>query len=203
MSSSDARAAPFAFGEAEARMAALAWIRRRWLASPSLARHARAGALESLWIPFWLIDARAVANWESTGVRGIVEMDFGALPVSAEAHADAALMEALEPWPVHALRLRDGCDMTGHAIAAEALTRAEALARARIRMERDLMATVRRSQSPSVSERARLLGVDYPRETCGISLLPLWRFDGLRFGRRWRVAVNGVTGKAAGRRMPG
>jgi hypothetical protein len=199
MASSDARTAPFAFGEAEARAAALAWMRGRWLASPALSRHAREGPIESVWVPFWLIDAYAVAHWEGPGLRGIVEMDVGALPVCAEAFADSALMEALEPWPVRALRPHDAREFADRAAALAALSRDDTIALARKRVERDLIATARRGQPAAARERMRLLGVEYPRESCEPVLLPMWRFDDLRFGQRWRIAVNGVTGKTAGR----
>jgi len=198
MSSSDARTAPFAFGEAEARAAARAWLHRRWLASPALSRHAREGAIESAWVPFWLIDAHAVAHWEGPGLRGIVEMDFGMLPMCAEALADGALMEALEPWPVRALRPHDARELADRVVARETLSHDDALAFGRKRMERDLIATARRGQPAAMRERMRLLGVEYPRESCEPVLLPIWRFDGLRLGRRWRIAINGVTGKVAG-----
>ena len=200
MSSSDARAAPFAFGEAEARAAALAWLHGRWLASPALSRHAREGAIESVWVPFWLIDAYAVAHWEGPGLRGIVEMDFGALTVCAEAFADGAQMEALEPWPVRALRPHDARELADRTVVHEALSRDDALALAGRRMERDLIATARRGQPTAMRERMRLLGVEYPRESCESALLPMWRFDDFRLGRRWRIAINGVTGKVAGAR---
>ena len=199
MSSSDARAASFAFGEAEARAAALAWIHGRWAASPTLSRHAREGPIAALWLPFWLIDAHGVAHWEAPALRGIVEMDFGTLPVCAEAYADPLLMEALEPWPTSAVRVLDPRDAEGRAVAPAALSRDNAMAAARRRMERELTATARRNQTKATRERMRILGVEYPRETCECVLLPIWRFDDVRLGRRWRVVVNGVTGRTAGR----
>ena len=198
MSSSEARAASFAFGEAEARAAALAWIHRRWAASPTLSRHALEGPIASIWIPFWLIDAHGVAHWEAPALRGIVEMDFGALPVCAEMGADPVLMEALEPWPQSAVHLLDPRDAAGRAVAPAALSRDDAIVAARRRMERELSATARRNQPAAMRDRMRMLSVEYPRETCECVLLPLWRFDDVRLGRRWRVVVNGVTGRAAG-----
>ncbi len=190
---SDCRTAAFAFGEAEARAAALAWINRRWLASPALSRHARAGPIEALSLPFWLIDAHAILHWEAPALRGIVESDFVALPICAEPGADAVLMEAIEPWPPSALR---PCAARDASVARGALTREDALVDARRRMERDLMATARRNQPSAVRAKMRLLGLECPREAAVPALLPVFRFDGVRLGRRWRVAVNGVTGRA-------
>ena len=198
MSPSDARTAPFAFGEAEARAAALAWVHRRWLASPALSRCAREGPIESVWVPFWLIDAHAVAHWEGPGLRGIIEMDFGGLSICAEALADAALMEALEPWPARAFRPHNAQDLADRTVVRATLSRDDAIALAGKRMERELLAAARRGQAAATRERMRLLGVEYPREACEPVLLPLWRFEGHRFGRRWRIAINGSTGKAAG-----
>lgn len=192
------RQMPFAFGEAEARAAALAWIAMRWLAAPSIARHARYGPIDSIWVPFWRIDAYAVAHWEGPGLRGIVEMDFGAQTVCALALEDGLLMEALDPWPARPLRPRDANGATPRAVAPARVSRDDALALARRRMERELIATARRNQPARVRERMRLLGVEYPREAAGPVLMPAWRFDAAHFGRRWRIGVNGVTGKAAG-----
>jgi hypothetical protein len=190
--------APFAFGEIEARAGALAWIGRRWLAAPALSHHARSGPIDAVWVPFWLIDAYAVARWEG-GVRGIVEMDFAMLPLCAEAFADHALTDALEPWSARALRPNEERTPGDRAVAAAELSRDGAIALGRVRMERELMATARRNQPKPIRERMRLLGVEYPRLTCPPALLPIWRFDVDRFGRRWRIFVNGVTGKATGR----
>jgi hypothetical protein len=68
-------------------------------------------------------------------------------------------------------------------------------------MERDLIATARRGQPAGARDKIRMLGAEYPRESCELALLPVWRFDELRVGRRWRIAVNGVTGRTAGRRI--
>jgi len=89
----------------------------------------------------------------------------------------------------------------GHVVMPASLSRDDAITLARTRMERDLIATARRSQPAGARDKIRMLGAEYPRESCGLALLPVWRFDDVRAGRRWRIAVNGVTGRTAGRRI--
>jgi len=189
------RLVPFAAGDEDARGALVEWIRGRSLWPGTLARRARTAPPNALYMPFWLVDAHAVVHWEGMGRRGIIETDFTGLPVCADPAADPALMEALEPWPVRALRRYDARDVAARPVGRALRTRDDAIALARSRMERELMATARRNAPAKTRDRLRLTGAEYPREACTLALLPLWRIEGSRFGRPCAVAMNGATGK--------
>jgi hypothetical protein len=190
--------APFAVVEADARANALAWIRAQWLAPSSLSRHARRGRVKGAYLPFWVFDAHAVGHWEAPGVRGIIEMDFDNIPVSADPAADAPLLASLEPWPARWLRPFDARFAAGWAVELGPRELVDALPLAHQRMERDLIAAARRNQTSKQRDKMRLLGAEYVRETSVLALLPVWSLDYVYLGRLYRIAVNGATGKAVG-----
>jgi DNA-directed RNA polymerase subunit RPC12/RpoP len=54
------RMLPFSTSTAQAREAALRWIRRAWLAPGKVARLVRADAMKDVYLPFWMFDAHAI-----------------------------------------------------------------------------------------------------------------------------------------------
>jgi len=192
--------APFVLTESDARAAALAWLGARWLTPWTFVRQARRDPLAASYVPSWMFSAHAVAHWEGPGLRGIVEMDFGGLPVSADPAADT-LPESLAPWPAHTLRAVEGDVPQADDRPRGRATRdvADAATLAHQRMERDLIATARASQPAKQRDKLRLLGVEYPRETAALALLPVWALDCVHLGRSHRIAINGTTGRVSGR----
>src|SRR5438067_6278868 len=82
---------PFLIAESDARERALRWIRRAWLAPSKIARLVRRDDVKRAYLPFWAFDARAIGYWNAAGVtRGIIEMDFCNVLVSAERRSDSA-----------------------------------------------------------------------------------------------------------------
>jgi len=191
------RIAPFALAEADARAAALAWLETRWLAPSTFAGQARRNSLAPSFVPCWIFAGHAVGHWEGPGLRGIVEMDFSDIPISADPAADA-LPDSLAPWPPRALRGVDSQPGEDRPQGRATRDVADAATLAHQRMERELMATARRSQPAKQRDRLRLLGVEYPRETSVLALLPVWSLDCAYLGRSHRIEINGATGRVSG-----
>lgn len=189
--------APFVLAEADARAGALIWLETRWLAPWSLARQARRSTPVASFVPCWIFATHAVAHWDGPGPRGIVEMDFVDLAISADPAADA-LPDSLAPWPSQALRPVDPQSVGGRPQGRATRDVGDAATLAHQRMERDLLATARRSQPAKQRDKLRLLGVEYPRETSVLALLPVWFVDCVYLGRTHRIAINGVTGRVGG-----
>ncbi len=190
--------APFVLTEADARAAALIWLEARWLTPWTFAGQASRNPPAASFVPCWVFATHAVAHWEGPGLRGIIEMDFVDLAISADPAADA-LPDSLAPWPTQALRPLEP-EYAGDRPQGRA-TRdvGDAATLAHQRIERDLLATARRSQPAKQRDKLRLLGVEYPRETSVLTLLPLWLVDCIYLGRTHRIAINGVTGRVGGR----
>lgn len=189
--------APFVLAEADARAAALIWLEARWLTPWTLARQARRNAPAAGFVPCWIFATHAVAHWEGPGLRGIIEMDFVDLAISADPAADA-LPDSLAPWPSQALRPLEPQYAGDRPQGRATRDVGDAATLAHQRMERDLLATARRSQPAKQRDKLRLLGVEYPRETSALALLPVWLVDCVYFGRTHRIAINGVTGRVGG-----
>jgi hypothetical protein len=189
--------APFVLAEADARAGALMWLAARWLAPWTFARQARRNPLAASFVPCWIFATHAVAHWEGPGLRGIIEMDFVDLAISADPAADA-LPDSLAPWPSQALRPLDPQYAGDRPQGRATRDVGDAATLAHQRMERDLIATARRSQPAKQRDKLRLLGVEYPRETPVLALVPVWSVDCVYLGRTHRIAVNGATGRVAG-----
>jgi hypothetical protein len=190
---------PFAIDEPNARERALRWIRRSWLPPSKLGHRTRTDTIEGLYLPFWVFDAHAMGYWSGGSVtRGIIEMDFGNLLISASRRADSNLMPALEPPLPGAIRAYDRNLIAGRQITNAQRGEDEATLLAHARMEREIAAAMRRSRPPKERDKLLLSRVEYTRENCKRLLLPIWLIDYRYLGRSYRITIDGSTGRATG-----
>src|SRR6266576_5493292 len=109
---------PFVIDEPEARERALRRVRRSWLPPSRLLHLTRTDSFEGLYLPFWAFDAHAIGYWSGGSVtRGIIEMDFGNLLVSASRRADSNERPGLESPLPSAIRAYDRRLVAGRRIA--------------------------------------------------------------------------------------
>jgi predicted RNA-binding Zn-ribbon protein involved in translation (DUF1610 family) len=193
------RIVPFLTSEAQARAAAAQWIRRAWLPPSGLARLARTGAIKGAYLPFWTFDAHAIAHWDRAGgVRGIIEMDVDDVLVCAHRGVDPQLGAQLAPFPAKAFRAYDPRYAAGWTVSPAQREQDDAMRISHGQIERELLAAARHSQPAKERDKMQLRGVEYTRETCRQTLLPVWTLDYTYFRRSYRIAVNGATGKPTG-----
>jgi hypothetical protein len=189
---------PFAIDEPNARERAVRWIRRSWLPPSKLGNVTETDAVEGLYLPFWAFDAHAIGYWSGGSVtRGIIEMDFGNVLVSADRGAASNGMPALEPPLSNAIRPYDRRLVAGRSITNAQRSRDEATLLAHARMERELAAATRRSR-PKERDKLHLSQVEYARENCKRLLLPIWLIDYRYLGRSYRITIDGSTGRVTG-----
>jgi hypothetical protein len=190
---------PFAIDEPNARERAVRWIRRSWLPPSKLGNVKETDAVEGLYLPFWAFDAHAIGYWSGGSVtRGIIEMDFGNVLVSADRGADSNGMPALEPPLSNTIRPYDRRLVAGRSITNAQRSRDEATLLAHARMERELAAATRRSRPPKERDKLHLSQVEYARENCKRLLLPIWLIDYRYLGRSYRITIDGSTGRVTG-----
>ena len=190
---------PFAIDEPNARERAVRWIRRSWLPPSKLGNVTETDAVEGIYLPFWAFDAHAIGYWSGGSVtRGITEMDFGNVLVSADRGADSNGMPALEPPLSNAIRPYDRRLVAGRSITNAQRSRDEATLLAHARMERELAAAMRRSRPPKERDKLHLSQVEYARENCKRLLLPIWLIDYRYLGRSYRITIDGSTGRVTG-----
>jgi hypothetical protein len=190
---------PFAIAEADARERAARWIRRTWLAPTKVARLIRSDALKRLYVPIWAFDARAIGYWGGPGVmRGIIEMDFFNLPISADRagapewplEIEAASIKSLRPFSMREIGMT--------AVAHSQRTFGEAVSLAHARIERELVTAAKRSRPPKERDKLNISRVEYAREVCRRLLVPIWQFDYRYLGRSYRIVIDGATGRVVG-----
>ena len=190
---------PFVIDEPEARERALRRIRRSWLPPSKLLHLTRTDSFEGLYLPFWAFDAHAIGYWSGGSVtRGIIEMDFGNLLVSASRRADSNERPGLESPLPSAIRAYDRRLVAGWPIANAQRGQDEATLLAHATIERELAATTRRSRPPKERDKLLLSRVEYTRENCKRLLLPIWLIDYRYLGRSYRITIDGSTGRVAG-----
>jgi predicted RNA-binding Zn-ribbon protein involved in translation (DUF1610 family) len=193
------RIVPFLTSEHEARAAAAQWVARLWFAPSKLGRVARTGVVRGAYLPFWSFDAHAVAHWDRAGgVRGIVEMDFDDVRVCADRSIDPQVGARLEPFPGRTFRAYDPRYAAGWSIVVAQRDYDDAAQVAHRSMERELLDTAQAGQPARERDRMQIRSVEYPREACRQTLLPLWLFEYAYLSRRYRITVNGATGKVVG-----
>ena len=190
---------PFAIDEPDARERAVRWIRRSWLPPSKLGNLAQTDAVEGLYLPFWAFDAHAIRYWSGGSVtRGIIEMDFGNLLISADRSADSNGMPTLEPPLSNAIRAYDRRLVAGRPIANAQRGQDEATLLAHARMDRELVAAARRSRPPKERDKLQLSPIEYARENCKRLLLPIWLIDYRYLGRSYRITIDGSSGCITG-----
>lgn len=190
---------PFAIAEVDARARASRWIQRSWFVPSKLSRRARSEALQRVYTPFWVFDARAVGHWTGSGaVRGIIEMDFLSLPISAERAADPNWLAELEPAALKAVRPYALREIGLTAVADAQRGFAEATAFAHARMEHELAEEAKRNLPAKERDKLNLTRVEYARENIRRLLFPVWLLDYRYLGRTYRITVDGATGRVVG-----
>ena len=190
---------PFAIAEPEARERAARWIRRTWFAPTKVARLIRSDALKRLYVPIWAFDARAIGYWSGPGVmRGIIEMDFFNLPISADRAGAPEWPLDVEPASIKSMRPFSMREIGMTAVADSQRTFGEAASLAHARMERELAAAAKWSRSAKERDKLNMSRVEYARESCRRLLVPIWRFDYRYLGRTYRMVIDGATGRVVG-----
>jgi hypothetical protein len=190
---------PFAIAEVDARQRALRWIRRTRLPPFRLGRLAKSGAIEERYLPFWAFDAHAIGYWSGGGVmRGIIEMDFCNLLISAERSIESSAMPELESPLAKSIRAYDQRLVAGRHVATAPRRVDEATLLAHARIERELAAEAWRSRPPKERSRMLLSRVEYARETSKRLLLPVWLLEYRYLGRNYCIAVDGASGRVVG-----
>src|SRR5438105_9055071 len=190
---------PFAIAESDARERAAQSIRRAWLAPSKIARRVRRDALRRVYLPFWAFDAHAVGYWSAAGAtRGIIEMDFCNLLVSAERRSDSTSSLPFEPLLSRAVHSYDAREVGTSTIAEAQRNEDEAILLAHARIERELAAVARRGRPAKERDKLQFSRVEYARESSKRLLLPLWLFEYRYLGGSHRIAINGADGRVVG-----
>jgi predicted RNA-binding Zn-ribbon protein involved in translation (DUF1610 family) len=215
---------PFRIGLEEARTRFRAWVRTLWFAPNRLAKEARAGNVEGMYVPYWTFDAetasrysgrrgddrtettqssdgkrisRTVTDW--TSVQGTVEQDFDDVLVMASRSLPDEKADALRPWDLESLTPYRDEFVSGFRAETYQVGLPEGYEKAKGVMAASIEEAIRRDIGGDHQEISDV-ETTYGRTTFKHVLLPIW-ISSYRFGdKTFRFLVNARTGEVQGER---
>lgn len=194
-----------------------AWLGQGRLAPDDLIQMARRRPLQPVYVPFWRFNSALTARWRAqvregegraahTVWRDGEETFFYPRWLQPGARAlPADLLRQIEPFDLDGLVRYKPEYLAGWPAGTYDLSLAQASLDARAGMVADatrrLAPKVASSSMPGrVVSAWQVSGADFTGQTYQLLLLPLWIGHYLYGGRRYRVLVNGQTGRVAGNR---
>lgn len=217
---------PFRVDATQVREQIRTWLAGRWFAPSALKRRALVDTVAGLYLPYWTFDAQVHCPWtaeaghyyyttetyrdrngrmQTRRVRhvrwvpaaGVVDHFFDDEPVPGSQGIETALLRRIEPFPTAELVPYDTAYLSGFVVEHYQVVLVDAARQARESMESQLRSLCA-AQIPGDTYRNLQIYPDYSGQTFKHILVPVWhlRYD---FGRsKYRVLVNGYTGKMAG-----
>ena len=179
--------------------------------------------IQSMYVPFWLFDARVSAevNFEaerrssyetaddtvtevsyySCGRNG--EMTFRGIPVDASKRMDDSYMDSIEPFDYAELRPFSAAYFTGHLADKYDVDVAESLPRADRRLESSVIGaldnTLTGYSSTSLSGSPKIRKAE---GNVSYAMMPVWILTTNYKGKPYTFMMNGQTGKFVGSDLP-
>ena len=220
---------PFVIGREPARTLFSTWARKRWFAPSDFSRRARAGKLNGVYLPHWTYDAEATSRYsgqrgdhyyvtetyrDSEGntktrqvrktrwrsVAGSVHDSFDDVLLCASNALPPKLIDALEPWDLHALQPFAQGYLAGFSAERYQIEVGVGFEHAK---ERKMVPVIRDTVRRDIGgdeQRIGHLSSSYADVRFKLLLLPLW-IASFRYDERvFRFAVNAVTGELQGER---
>jgi hypothetical protein len=214
---------PFRIGLEEARSRFRKWVHSLSFAPNRLAKEARAGKLEGMYVPYWTFDAatvsrytgrrgvdhteteerngqkteKTVTNW--TSVRGTVEQGFDDVLVMASRSLPQKHADALHPWDLEALVPYRDEFVTGFRAETYQIALPEGYEKAKAVMKTAIADSICKEIGGDHQEIHKL-DITYSRTKFKHVLLPIW-ISSYRFkDKTFRFLVNARTGAVHGER---
>jgi hypothetical protein len=217
---------PFRVDAAQVREQIRTWLAGRWFAPSGLKHRALVDTVAGLYLPYWTFDAQVHCPWtaeaghyyyttetyrDSNGrtqtrrvrhvrwvpAAGVVDHFFDDEPVPGSQGIETDLLRRIEPFPTAELVPYDTAYLSGFVVEHYQVVLVDAARQARESMDGHLRSMCA-ARIPGDTYRNLQIYPDYSGQTFKHILVPVWhlRYD---FGRRkYRVLVNGYTGKMAG-----
>ncbi len=197
---------PFALDRTQARKAASAWMKSRWLAPNDFGSKQAPSRIRAVYMPYWTFDALTSSFFRGRirkdGSRwkrrtGSFRREFDDVTVAADTTLERELARGLEPWPFQHLQPYEPRFIAGHLAKTYQIGLEEGWKRARARMEKALDREVLELLGGDDREidvrKTRWASLTYRHV-----LLPVYLLS-IRHERSvYRVLVNGATGRVSG-----
>ncbi|MCF6274077.1 MAG: primosomal protein N' (replication factor Y) - superfamily II helicase [Rhodobacteraceae bacterium] len=206
---------PFAIEEKEAHAHMGDWLHARWFAPNGIRHNAASESFNGVYVPTWTYDAytataytgkrgRRVRSGKTTTMRwtrvsGAVTGSFDDILVSGSQSVSVEFKDALAPWPLHALETYQTEFLAGFRAENHTIDLEEGYAESQIFMR----AKIRDWIKADIGGDAQIItsaDTRFSDETFKHVLLPVWITHYTLGNRRYRMSINGQTGKVFGQR---
>lgn len=211
---------PFKVPDTKVRDDLRKWYGRHWFAPNKLKSKALTDTLKGIYLPYWTFDAQSDAQWQAeAGYEYTVENDRGEretrirweyasgrlnhffddvlIPASQGVRPD--LLRKLEPFPTTSdLAPYDPSYLSGWVAEQYQIDLLAASQLSRQRMDNDIR-NMCISKIPGNTYRNLQVNAQYSEQTFKHILLPIWLATYTYGAKTFQVAVNGYTGKIAGK----
>ncbi len=206
---------PFAVREKQAHEVMHKWLKARWFAPSHISSAAAVEHFAGVYVPTWTYDAYSVTDYTGkrgrrvgsgknrrmvwTKVSGTVSGAFDDVLVSGSQSVSAEFKDALTPWPLGNLETYQteflaGFRAENHTVGLEdGYLEGQEFMRVKIRdwIKADIGGDAQKITSSTST---------FSKQSFKHLLLPVWITHYSLEGRRYRMSVNGQTGKVYGQR---
>ncbi len=206
---------PFKVQQKEAHDLMFGWLKSRWFAPGGITQNADTEHFNGVYVPTWTYDARTVTDYRGkrgvyrgsgknrrirwTKVSGTVQGDFDDVLVSASQSVSVEFKDALAPWPLRDLETYQTEFLAGFRAENHTLGLEEGYAESqkfmRVKIRDWIKADIGGDRQIISHSETRFSG-----ETFKHILLPVWITHYTLAQQRYRMSVNGQTGKVYGQR---
>jgi len=218
---------PLKFAENDVRDKVKSWLKGVWFAPNNLSKISNTDQLKAIYLPFWTFDAFASAEWEADAgyyyyttenftdsngkqctrqvqhirwesAHGDLTHTFDDILIPASKGVDPILINELSPFPTSLLVPYDPAYLAGWTVEQYQIDLVEAAQQSRARME-EKVRQMCADEVPGNTYRNLTFNSSYSDQTFKHILAPTWLVTYNYGTKTYQVAVNGVTGKVAGR----
>ena len=206
---------PFAIMERQAHEHMAAWLKSRWFAPNDIENDAAAESFSGVYVPLWTYDSqvdtrytgqrgtrvrsgkRSYTKW--TNVSGKVYNHFDDVLVSGSSSVSAEFKDALAPWTLEGLETYQTEFLAGFRAENHTVSISDGFSEAKKFMKLQIKTTIK-SHIGGSKQKISTINSEYSGQSFKHILLPVWITHYSLEKARYRLSVNGHTGKVYGQR---
>lgn len=206
---------PFSVQEKEAHERMYSWLNARWFAPSGITSEAAQEHFSGVYVPTWTYDATTVTDYTGkrgrrvrsgktttirwTKVSGTVAGSFDDVLVSGSKSVSVEFKDALAPWPLSDLETYQTEFLAGFRAENHTMGLEEGYAESQVFMRTKIRDWIKADIG---GDRQIISSSDssFSNETFKHVLLPVWITHYTLEKTRYRMSVNGQTGKVYGQR---
>ncbi len=206
---------PFKVQEKEAHELMYTWLKARWFAPSGITENSDTENFNGIYVPTWTYDAHTITDYTGkrgrrvrsgkqtrivwTRVSGTVSGSFDDVLVSGSQSVSVEFKDALAPWPLRDLETYQTEFLAGFRAENHTLGLEEGYAESQVFMCAKIRDWIRADIG---GDRQVITSADmrFSEETFKHILLPVWITHYTLEDNRYRMSVNGQTGKVYGER---